>query len=150
MKLEIDFGKTSRKMPGFVRVGNSRETRPDYLIDLSRDRLPLKDNSVEEVYSYHTLEYVEDLLHLLRELYRVSKGGAVWNIFTHHWSSIIGKAPGHRNYFDEEFFQGFGEKLEKHGEKAGIDLRVDNVRVIRGKFRFWKKYMVHFRLRVVK
>lgn len=64
--------------PGFfpfesaiIKVGRGTE----HDIDLCRDPLPFEDQSVDFLYCRHTLEDLDDPVHLLREIRRVAKHG---------------------------------------------------------------------------
>lgn len=148
--MKINIGCRFGEKPGFIGIDSNPECHPDRVLDLSRDRLPFRDSSVDEVYSRYAFEYVRDLPHLIRELYRVSRNGAVWNIYVHHWSIIIGKPPGSRNYFDETFFNNVCEKSLKYWGTSRLDIRPERIVIVRGRLRFWKKYSIHYRLRIVK
>jgi predicted O-methyltransferase YrrM/SAM-dependent methyltransferase len=51
------------------------EGKPFHVLDLNCDRLPYEDQSVDFVYCRHTLEDLDNPLHLLREIQRVAKAG---------------------------------------------------------------------------
>lgn len=51
------------------------EGKPFHVIDLNCDRLPYEDQSVDFVYCRHTLEDLDNPLHLLKEIQRVAKHG---------------------------------------------------------------------------
>ena len=70
MKLEIGGGNTPRG-EGFVNL----DCLPcaDIAIDLEKDPLPFADDSVDEVYSAHCLEHVNNAVGVLAEVLRVCK-----------------------------------------------------------------------------
>ncbi len=69
LKLNIGAGQTY--IPEFINIDLS--DKADISLDLSTDRLPFEDNSVDLVFSYHTLEHIPDYLFALSEIYRVLK-----------------------------------------------------------------------------
>ncbi len=71
IKLNIGAGQTF--LPGFINVDIS--PRADVSIDLGRDALPFPDNSVSVIFSYHTLEHVDNYLFALSEIHRVLRHG---------------------------------------------------------------------------
>jgi len=83
--VKLDFGCGPRKKLGFVGVDICPFQGVDILYD--GKRLPLEDNSVDEVYSSHVFEHVPDLFATVADLYRVSKDGAKWTIAVPHFSS---------------------------------------------------------------
>jgi SAM-dependent methyltransferase len=71
VKLNIGAGHTN--IPGFINIDIS--SRADISLDLGKDRLPFDDDSVDLIFSYHTLEHVPDYLFALSEIHRVLKHG---------------------------------------------------------------------------
>ena len=71
MKLNIGAGQTY--MPGFTNIDIS--DKADVTLDLGKDKLPFDDSSVDLIFSYHTLEHVQDYLFALSEIYRILKHG---------------------------------------------------------------------------
>ncbi len=74
MTLRLNIGASQTKLDGFTNI----DVAPwaDVSLDLGTDPLPFDDNSVDLVFSYHTLEHVPDYLFALGEIYRVLKHGA--------------------------------------------------------------------------
>ena len=71
--IKLNLGASSTYIPGFVNIDIS--PKADIVLDLGKDRLPFADNSVEVVFSYHTLEHIPDYLFALSEIFRVLKHG---------------------------------------------------------------------------
>lgn len=83
--MNINLGGGYKRYPNFVNVDSDPNCNPDYLIDLEKDRLPFDDNTVEKVIAHHILEHIGDgYFHLLKELYRVCKHGAIIDIRVPH------------------------------------------------------------------
>lgn len=78
------------------------DERPDanFVCDLNGP-LPLPDDTVDEVYSAHCLEHVDGLEHIVREIVRVCKVGAVVEIRVPHWNSSMACCQGHRQTISE-------------------------------------------------
>ena len=74
IKLNIGAGHTY--IPGFINIDISE--RADLALDLNKESLPFENNSVDLVFSYHTLEHIEKYLFALSEIYRVLKHGGVF------------------------------------------------------------------------
>jgi SAM-dependent methyltransferase len=70
---KVNIGAGMTYIPGFINVDISEKAQ--VTLDLSKDKLPMKDNSVDIVFSYHTLEHIPDYLHVLSEIHRVLKHG---------------------------------------------------------------------------
>lgn len=71
--VKINLGATSTYIPGFVNIDIS--PKADLCLNLSKDRLPFEDNSVDKIFTSHTLEHIPDYLFCLSEIYRVLKHG---------------------------------------------------------------------------
>lgn len=70
-ELKINIGASVTYIPGFVNIDLAPHA--DICIDLNKDRLPFEKDSVDVIFSYHTLEHVENYLFVLSELYRILK-----------------------------------------------------------------------------
>lgn len=75
-KLNIGGGKGHPRLPGW-QIVDLREGA-DVRLDISTDRLPFEDNSVDVIFTSHTLEHIpqQRLGHVLGEFRRVIKPGA--------------------------------------------------------------------------
>lgn len=71
IKLNIGAGQTY--LPGFINLDIS--PLADISVDLGKEPLPFPDNSVSLIFSYHTLEHVNDYLFALSEIHRVLRHG---------------------------------------------------------------------------
>jgi SAM-dependent methyltransferase len=71
LKLNIGAGQTY--IPGFINLDIS--PRADITLDLNRDPLPFDNDSVDLIFSYHTLEHIDNYLFALGEIHRVLKHG---------------------------------------------------------------------------
>ncbi|MDQ3387656.1 MAG: methyltransferase domain-containing protein, partial [Actinomycetota bacterium] len=74
VRLNIGAGQTY--IPGFINIDIS--SKADIVLDLGRDQLPFEDNSVDLIFSYHTLEHVPNYLFALSEIHRVLKNGGAF------------------------------------------------------------------------
>jgi len=101
----LNIGCGFDRREGFVSIDNSPLVNPDVVCDLDTQKLPYKDNSVDEIYSRHSFEHFSQPVQVLEELYRVSKHGAIWTIivpFGYSWNDhLFHKSIGfHWNTFD--------------------------------------------------
>jgi len=78
MKLNIGSGM---KLPpeGYVSIDIEPRYNPDVVCDLSKERWPFDDNSMDEGICTHVMEHIggDGFFHFMREMYRVGKPGAV-------------------------------------------------------------------------
>ena len=83
--MKINLGSGYKRHQGYVNVDGDELTSPDYVVDLERDRFPFDDNTVTDVIAHHVLEHIgAGYFHLLQELYRVCKNGAIIDIRVPH------------------------------------------------------------------
>ena len=86
---KLNLGCGLNKFDGFVNVDCSDIVEPDQKVDLNITPWPWKDNEFNHVIAKDILEHLgnsnEDFINILKELYRVSCNGAVWEVQTPHW-----------------------------------------------------------------
>lgn len=70
MKLNIGAGEN--RLEGFINIDREESTNPDILCDI-RQKIPLEDNCVEELWFHHCLEHIEfhSWKHIFAEFHRV-------------------------------------------------------------------------------
>lgn len=83
--MKINIGSGYKRYPNFINIDSDPNCKPDHLVSLETDPLPFPDNSVDSVIAHHILEHMGDgYFHLLKELYRVCKHGAIIDIRVPH------------------------------------------------------------------
>lgn len=108
MRLNIGAGETY--VPGFVNIDIAPHA--ELTLDLNKDKLPFQDNSVDLVFSYHTLEHVQNYVFALSEIHRVLKHngrllvGLPYVSLTYHHQVN----PYHLQNFNEAAFDFFDPK----------------------------------------
>lgn len=103
MKLNLGSGYTYK--PGYKRLDIDEKCKPDYLLDI-RDLSSIPDDSVEEIYTAHTIEHIMlfELFPTIRGFCRILKPGGKITVIvpdsetvSQDW--VSGKIPG--NYFEK-------------------------------------------------
>lgn len=108
IKLEIGCGKT--KHPGYLGLDKVKLDGVDIVCDLEKERIPLEDSTVDEIYSRYFFEHIADLTGLMEEIWRVSKNGAKIIIGVPYFNSVGAyKDPTHKRFFTYETFDYFTE-----------------------------------------
>ena len=123
--MKINIGGGLKRIDGFVNVDADPNTKPEYLHNLETDKLPFEDSTVEEVKAHHILEHIHNLGHVIKEIYRVCKNGAVVDIaFPHHFSRNFFGDYTHCRALTVEMFKQFSKKYclwhqETYGSSSG-------------------------------
>jgi hypothetical protein len=85
--LRLNLGSGKRNRPGFYNVDHLPLPGVDIVANLNEPLDDLPDNSVDEIYSRHTLEHVANLLPLLSDIHRISRPRARIEIIVPHFSN---------------------------------------------------------------
>lgn len=84
--MKLNLGCGSNKIAGYVNV--DRAHAPDEVVDLESFPWPWETSSVEEIRAHHILEHLgatpDKFIGVMKEMYRVCKGGAVVDIVVPH------------------------------------------------------------------
>jgi ubiquinone/menaquinone biosynthesis C-methylase UbiE len=106
MKLDIGCGK-NKKM-GFIGLDKVKLPGVDIVCDLDKEKIPLQDNSIEEVFSMHFMEHTADLLFVMEEVWRICKNEAKITIAVPYFTSVGAfRDPTHKRFFAYETFDHF-------------------------------------------
>jgi SAM-dependent methyltransferase len=103
----IDLGCGAVTRPGFVGLDQVEGPGVDHVLDLTRDRYPFPDRSVDEVYSAHFLEHIEAPNHVFGEIARICKDGARIEFWTPYAFSDEAFLYGHLHFITEEMWMHF-------------------------------------------
>jgi SAM-dependent methyltransferase len=119
-RLNIGAGHTY--IPGMVNVDISDVA--DVTLDLSSDRLPFEDGSVDLVFSLHTLEHIPDYLFALGEIHRVlaHDGELLLKLPYVTLTELHLVNPYHLHNFSERSFDLFDPALLKGSAAEGGDV----------------------------
>lgn len=111
MKLNIGSGLT--RMEGFTNVDaiqcvdEKGNKYTDVICNIEKEKLPYKDNSVDEIAIYETLEHLENLIFAMNEMWRVLKPeGFLKGKVPGTWKGSIAD-PTHKRIFVPESFDYF-------------------------------------------
>ncbi len=98
--LNLNLGSGCRYLPGFYNVDLVNLPGVDLLADLNEPLDALPDNSVDVIYTRHTLEHVDNLLNLIGEMHRVVRpGGTIYVIVPHFSNPYYYSDPTHVRFF---------------------------------------------------
>jgi len=87
MKMKLNLGSGETNKPDYVNVDMCGE--PDLVCDLSCFPWPWEDNSVDEVYSCHFLEHVQDFERTILEIHRILKPAGIIHFRVPHFRNPL-------------------------------------------------------------
>jgi SAM-dependent methyltransferase len=144
--ISIDLGCGISKKKGAIGLDNMRLKGVDIICDLNHG-LPLKDDSIDAVYTSHFLEHTVNFVAVMEEIYRVSRHDAEIEIIAPYWhSNLAVQDPTHRHFFTEDTFYYFtrDQKTRKpRNSDYGFhcDFRVKEVRLVYANFFLWLRFI---------
>jgi SAM-dependent methyltransferase len=102
--LRLDLGCGNAKREGFLGLDNFPGEQVDHVLDLTVDRFPFPDDSVDEVFSAHFLEHIEEPNHVFAEIGRVCRDGARIEFWTPYAWTNEAFLYGHLHGITEEMW----------------------------------------------
>ena len=117
--LSLNLGCGLRRKEGFFGVDRIPLPTVDIVADLNERLADLPDESVERVFSRHTLEHVENFLPLMAELHRVLRPNGTIEIIVPHFSNPYGNSdPTHVRIFGLYTFFYFADAEDQPRRKV--------------------------------
>jgi len=121
---KLNLGSGFLKLDGYINVDNFELCEPDMLVDLNKLPWPFEDDEFQHVVAKDILEHLGDekitLLDVIKEMYRISENGAVWEVqFPHHRCDHAWDDPTHRRPITPATFRLFDQKRAIDGIKEG-------------------------------
>jgi len=117
--LRLNLGCGTKARPGFYGVDCLPLAGVDVVADLNAPLSLLPDDSVEEIYSRHTLEHVSHFMELMAELHRVTRPGGRIEIIVPHFSNPYGYSdPTHVRFFGAYSFFYFCDQADQPRRKV--------------------------------
>lgn len=85
----INLGCGYDKVKNFDNIDVNASVNPDQVVDLNQFPWPFKDNEYGHVFAKNILEHIgetnDDFINTIKEMYRISDNGAIWEIQIPHW-----------------------------------------------------------------
>jgi phytanoyl-CoA hydroxylase len=100
----LDLGCGSAKRDGFIGLDHVEGPDVDHVLDLTKDPYPFADQSVDEVYSAHFLEHIEEPNHVFEQIGRICKDHARIEFWTPYAFTKEAFLYGHLQYITEEMW----------------------------------------------
>lgn len=90
---KLNLGSGLNKQEGFLNVDILDIVKPDQKVDLEITPWPWKDDEFDHIVAENVLGYLgdnnSDFIDTIKEMYRVTKNGGVWEIKIPHWRCDI-------------------------------------------------------------
>jgi SAM-dependent methyltransferase len=111
----LDIGCGSAKVPGAVGLDRSADTAADIVHDLDSFPYPIEDSSFDQILLQDVIEHVADPIRVFEELHRIARDGAVIQLRTPHYSSVLAYGdPTHLHYFSTIAIRSLAEPRFAH------------------------------------
>jgi SAM-dependent methyltransferase len=120
--VSLDLGCGRHKRDGYIGVDIAPLPGVDVVCDLRKTPWPWEDDSVDHIYTHHTLEhfYPVDFVKVMNECYRILKPGAEMEIIVPLYPSDSAMADfDHKMYFTTETFGRF-ERENEFAYEVGV------------------------------
>jgi len=99
--IRVDLGCGGAKRQGYIGLDYVDLPGVDHVLDLTTDRYPFDDNTVDEVFSAHFLEHIDAPNHVFGEIGRICKDGAHVEFWTPYGFTNEAFLYGHLNFLTE-------------------------------------------------
>jgi len=117
--LRLNIGCGLRQRSGFFGVDQISLPTADIVADLNEPLSDLPDNCVDEIFTRHTLEHVQNFLPLMSEMHRIIRPGGRIEIIVPHFSNPYGYSdPTHVRQFGLYTFFYFADEEDQPRRKV--------------------------------
>jgi hypothetical protein len=111
----LNLGCGLNKFDGYLNVDVSDLVKPDQIVDLNVTPWPWKDNEFGHIVAKDVLEHLggdaNDFVSVIKEMYRISDNGAVWEVQVPHWRCDVAlDDPTHKRLITLGTFMLFNQK----------------------------------------
>lgn len=89
-QVQLNLGCGYKHKKGFVNIDLLKECNPDIILDLDKEALPFKNNSVDYIHSEFLFEHLNNFGFVLRECHRVLKSDGLMFMLLPYATSISG------------------------------------------------------------
>jgi hypothetical protein len=106
----LNMGCGYLKLDGYINADISTRVKPDMIVDFSKSRWDqFEDNEFSHIVAKDILEHLPgDFCNVVKEMYRISKNGAIWELqFPHHRCDHAVNDPTHVRFLTQSTFQMF-------------------------------------------
>lgn len=113
----LNLGCGFNKVDSYVNVDKSELVQPDEIVDLDIFPWKWKDDEFEHIVAKDILEHIgkdsNDFVTLIKEMYRITSNGGIWEIQFPHWRCDIAlDDPTHKRLITFNMFNLFNKKFQ--------------------------------------
>jgi ubiquinone/menaquinone biosynthesis C-methylase UbiE len=156
----LNLGCGLKKIEGFVNVDISPTVKPDQIVDLNKFPWPFADNEFDHIVAKDILEHLgdtsSDFIKAIKEMYRISHNGAIWEVQAPHWRCDIAiDDPDHKRLITMGMFNLFNkrmilEKLRDGGSDSALAFDHDvDIEIADMQFEYTKPWEERLRKREI-
>lgn len=156
----LNLGCGLKKIDGFVNVDISPTVKPDKIVDLNSFPWPFEDNEFDHIVAKDILEHLgdtsSDFIKAMKEMYRISHNGAIWEVQSPHWRSDTAlDDPDHKRVITMGMFNMFNkrmllEKLQTEGTESATAFEQDvDIEICDMQFDYTKPWAERLRSREI-
>lgn len=96
----LDLGCGKKKQKGAMGIDINPDTDADIIHDLNKFPYPFEDSTFDFIYADNVIEHLDNVVKVLEELYRITKGGATIKIIVPFFRSVYASIdPTHKHFF---------------------------------------------------
>ncbi|MBI2443621.1 MAG: class I SAM-dependent methyltransferase [Candidatus Levybacteria bacterium] len=127
----LDLGCGEKKIPHAVGLDIRALPSVDIVHDMDKYPYPIKTSSYDEIYCYHVLEHVEDMVKTMEEIYRIGKSNALVYIRGPHCScnSTVWIDPTHKRGLGIRMFSDYFSKGGSWAYYTKANFRIKRIRL---------------------
>lgn len=121
----LNMGCGQNKVHGFVNADKSTLCEPDQVVDFEKFPYPYKDDEFDHIFAKDILEHLgdkpDDIIQVIKEMYRITTNGGIWEIQVPHWRCDLAlDDPTHKRLITLAMFYLFDKQrlLERLRNKA--------------------------------
>lgn len=116
-ELKLNLGSGCDYLEDVINIDTKPLEKIDLIWNIDQG-LPFEDNSVVYIKAHDFLEHILDLEFVLKEMYRISKHKAEWNVRIPHYASDSAPSIQHKHFFTESAFVFFSPALKDNLEDS--------------------------------
>jgi len=127
----LDIGCGKNKVPGAEGLDLVKLDTVDIVHDLNKFPYPIEDSTYDEIYCNHVLEHVNDLVAVMKEIYRIGKNHATVYIRGPHCScsKTVWLDPTHKRGLSIGMFGGYFSRGGNWSYYSNVNFQVRKIQL---------------------